>query len=66
MMPLGEKDENAWQHMGYGEKLLSEAQKIASEDYDMDKILVTSGIGARNYYSKFGYTKLGPYMAKSL
>ncbi len=66
MMPLGEKDENAWQHMGYGEKLLSEAQKIASEDYDIDKILVTSGIGARNYYSKFGYTKLGPYMAKSL
>jgi elongator complex protein 3 len=66
MMPLGEKDETAWQHMGYGEKLLNEAMKIASEDYDMNKILVTSGIGARNYYRKFGFTKLGPYMAKSL
>ncbi|MGF7118821.1 tRNA uridine(34) 5-carboxymethylaminomethyl modification radical SAM/GNAT enzyme Elp3 [Methanobacterium oryzae] len=66
MMPLGEKDETAWQHMGYGEKLLNEAMKIASEDFDMDKILVTSGIGARNYYRKFGFTKLGPYMAKSL
>jgi len=66
MMPLGEKDENAWQHMGYGEKLLVEAQKIASEVYDKDKILVTSGIGVRNYYRKFGFKKLGPYMAKNL
>lgn len=66
MIPLGEKDENAWQHMGYGEKLLSEAQKIASEVYDMDKIIVTSGIGVRNYYRKFGFKKLGPYMAKNL
>lgn len=66
MMPLGEKDEKAWQHMGYGEKLLSEAQKIASEVYDKDKILVTSGIGVRNYYRKFGFKKLGPYMAKNL
>jgi len=66
MMPLGEKDENAWQHMGYGEKLLNEAQKIASETYDMDKVLVTSGIGVRDYYKKFGFGKLGPYMAKTL
>ncbi|MBI5680551.1 MAG: tRNA uridine(34) 5-carboxymethylaminomethyl modification radical SAM/GNAT enzyme Elp3 [Methanobacterium sp.] len=66
MTPLGEKDENSWQHMGYGEKLISEAQRIASEDYDMEKIVVTSGIGAKNYYRKFGYEKLGPYMAKSI
>ncbi len=64
MMPLGKKDENAWQHLGFGEKLLEEAQKIASEDYDMGQILVTSGIGARNYYRKFGFNKSGPYMAK--
>lgn len=66
MMPLGETEENAWQHMGYGEKLLDEAQKIASEDYYMKKILVTSGIGARNYYRKFGFKRLGPYMAKNI
>jgi len=66
MMPLGKKDDNAWQHLGYGEKLLYEAQKIASELYDMDKILVTSGIGARNYYRKFGFEKLGPYMSKKI
>ncbi len=66
MMPIGEKDKNAWQHTGYGEKLLDEAQKIASEVYDMDKILVTSGIGARNYYRKFGFERSGPYMAKNI
>lgn len=66
MLPLGEKEIGKWQHMGYGERLLKEAEKIASEIYDRDKINVTSGIGARNYYKKFGYRKLGPYMSKSL
>jgi elongator complex protein 3 len=66
MAPLGEKEEGIWQHMGYGKSLLDEAEKIASEFYDTNKILVTSGIGARNYYKKFGYEQLGPYMAKIL
>ncbi|MGZ7108420.1 MAG: GNAT family N-acetyltransferase, partial [Methanobacterium sp.] len=50
----------------YGERLLEEAEKIALETYDKNKINVTSGIGARNYYKKFGYHKLGPYMSKSM
>ncbi len=66
MMPLGEKEIGKWQHMGYGERLLEEAEKISSEDYDKNKINVISGIGARNYYKKFGYSKLGPYMSKLL
>lgn len=66
MIPLGEKEIGQWQHMGYGEALLNEASKIASEVYDIDKLLVTSGIGARNYYRKFGYEKLGPYMVKNI
>ncbi|WP_414468526.1 tRNA uridine(34) 5-carboxymethylaminomethyl modification radical SAM/GNAT enzyme Elp3 [Methanobacterium sp. ACI-7] len=66
MMPLGEKEEGKWQHMGYGERLLEEAEKIALENYDKDKLHVISGIGARNYYKKFGYSKLGPYMSKKL
>lgn len=28
--------------------------------------MVTSGIGAREYYSKFGYRREGPYMSKEL
>jgi elongator complex protein 3 len=66
MIPLGEKEIGKWQHMGYGERLLEEAEKIASQNYDKNKMKVISGIGARNYYKKFGYSRLGPYMSKLL
>ncbi len=66
MVPLGDRKNDLWQHKGYGEGLLKEAEKLASEIYDKNKILINSGIGARNYYQKFGYKKLGPYMAKLL
>lgn len=64
MTPIGEKYDELWQHAGYGEALLGEAEKIASQDYDKSKMLVNSGIGARSYYKKFGYKKEGPYMSK--
>jgi elongator complex protein 3 len=66
MVPLGDKRDELWQHQGYGEGLLMEAEKIASEVYDKNKMLINSGIGARDYYRKFGYKREGPYMAKSL
>ena len=66
MVPLGDKMDELWQHQGYGEGLLKEAEKIASEVYDKNKILINSGIGARNYYRKWGYTEDGPYMARLL
>lgn len=64
MAELGQKKEELWQHMGYGEDLLHEAERIASESYDKNKILIISGVGARNYYRKFGYKLEGPYMSK--
>lgn len=74
MIPLGEKalkisdptETGKWQHMGYGERLLEEAEKIALEVYEKNRINVISGIGARNYYKKFGYFRSGPYMSKNL
>lgn len=66
MVPLGDRKDELWQHQGYGESLIKEAERIASEVYDKNKILITSGIGARNYYQKFGYRREGPYMAKKL
>lgn len=66
MVRLGNKKDGLWQHRGYGDNLLSQAEKIASEVYDKKKILITSGVGARNYYRKFGYENEGPYMAKLL
>lgn len=64
MVPLGDKKDELWQHQGYGEGLLREAEKIASESYDKNKIVINSGMGARDYYRKFGYKKEGPYMVK--
>ncbi len=64
MAELGQKKNELWQHMGYGEELLFEAEKIASEKYDKNKMLIISGVGARNYYRKFGYEREGPYMSK--
>jgi len=65
MLPIGERGDAVGQHKGYGEELLARAESIAA-DKGMEKILVTSGIGAREYYGKFGYRREGPYMAKKL
>jgi elongator complex protein 3 (tRNA carboxymethyluridine synthase) len=66
MIPLGKKESKLWQHKGYGEELLAEAERISVEEYDKKQMLISSGVGARNYYRKFGYDKLGPYMSKNL
>ncbi|MEM0362233.1 MAG: tRNA uridine(34) 5-carboxymethylaminomethyl modification radical SAM/GNAT enzyme Elp3 [Sulfolobaceae archaeon] len=65
-VPVGMWDDLGFQHKGYGGKLLAEAERIAREEFDARKILVLSGIGAREYYMKKGYVKEGPYMAKIL
>jgi len=53
------------QHRGLGSRLLEEAERIA-KDQGRDQILVISGVGARGYYRKHGYGRVGPYMGKSL
>lgn len=57
---------NDWQHRGWGEKLLREAERISSEEFDAKKVIVLAGIGMRNYYRRFGYEREGPYMVKEL
>ena len=46
--------------------MLAEAEKIAREEYDRRKILVTSALGTKMYYMRFGYKYDGPYMSKEL
>ncbi len=53
------------QHRGYGKKLLAGAESLAAEA-GFSKLAVTSGVGAREYYRKFGYSLNGAYMVKSL
>jgi len=67
-VPVGEKPLFEWQHRGWGRKLMIEAERIAQEEFDVKKILVISGIGAREYYRKLGYFRPhnSPYMTKYL
>lgn len=65
-VPVNILDDFSFQHKGFGSKLLAEAEKISADEFDAKRILVLSGIGAREYYKKKGYYKLGPYMAKDL
>lgn len=54
------------QHRGFGRALLAEAERIAQEEWGSDKLLVMSGIGARQYYEKLGYDPDGAYMSKEI
>ncbi|MEK6936583.1 MAG: tRNA uridine(34) 5-carboxymethylaminomethyl modification radical SAM/GNAT enzyme Elp3 [Nanoarchaeota archaeon] len=61
---IGEKDNNI-QHKGLGINLIKEAEKIAKEEFNINKMLIISGIGVRNYYiDKLGYKKDGVYVSK--
>lgn len=65
-VPVGTRLESAFQHKGYGARLIAEAERIALEDYDRDKIIVISALGTKPYYSRFHYRHDGPYMSKLL
>ncbi|MDQ1280336.1 MAG: elongator complex protein 3 [Thermoproteota archaeon] len=55
-----------WQHRGYGRMLLDEAEKMGRERFDAKKVLVTSGLGVKEYYRQLKYEDSGPYMSKLL
>jgi elongator complex protein 3 len=63
--PGEDAGESQWQHKGYGEELLAYAEERA-RDAGYEKIAVTSGVGVRDYYRKFGYEQEGAYMTKRL
>ena len=65
LIKIGSKNSKIGQHTGFGEKLLKEAENIAI-DNSKTEMAIISGIGSRNYYRKFGYEKIGPYMMKKL
>jgi len=66
LVPVGEHAAKAWQHKGYGSILLSEAEQISKEEYDREKMVITSALGTKQYYKRFGYNYDGPYVSKSL
>jgi len=66
LVPVGERSGRAWQHKGFGGKLLNEAERTAIEEYDLRKILVISALGTKRYYKRFGYERDGVYVSKEL
>lgn len=65
-VPLGEKRAHAPQHQGLGEKLLREAERIATEEFHIGKLSILSGVGTRDYFRSLGYRLEGAYMVKEL
>jgi elongator complex protein 3 len=66
MVPVGERRVDAWQHRGWGEALMAEAEKTAREGYDMRRMVVMSALGTKLYYARLGYEKVGVYVSKPL
>ncbi len=65
VVPVGEESHVEWQHRGYGSKLVARAEEMAAER-GYSRMRVTSGVGAREYYRKFGYDRDRSYMGKKL
>jgi len=63
---IGERDTDAWQHLGLGERLLDRAEEIAKNEFGAQRLLVLSGIGVKEYYRNLGFSDCGPYLAKPI
>ena len=66
MVDIGERDTDAWQHLGLGEKMISAADEIGRAEFDASQLLVNSGIGVKEYYRGLGFTDRGPYLLRNL
>ncbi len=54
-----------WQHIGFGKKLIAEAERIAIENW-YKKMAVIAWVWVREYYKKRGYSLEWEYMIKHL
>jgi elongator complex protein 3 len=66
MVPVGTRIDSGWQHMGWGRRLLEEAEKVVLEEHGVKKLYVMSALGTKEYYAKWGYTRDGAYVSKRL
>lgn len=65
-VPLGKNDAISAQHHGLGKGLLGAAEDIARNEFGSAQLGILSGVGARDYYRRVGYTQQGFYMVKDL
>ena len=55
VVEIGERDPEAWQHLGLGEKMIGAVEDIARDEFDSSRILVNSGLGVKPYYRTLGF-----------
>ncbi|MEE9520009.1 MAG: tRNA uridine(34) 5-carboxymethylaminomethyl modification radical SAM/GNAT enzyme Elp3, partial [bacterium] len=55
MVPVGSRLDSGWQHMGWGRRLIEEAERVAFEEHGVEKLFVMSALGTKAYYAKLGY-----------
>ena len=62
---MGISNDKALQHKGLGSALIKEAEHLALDVFDRRKMVVISGLGVKQYYSKYHkYRKEGLYGKK--
>jgi elongator complex protein 3 len=64
VVEIGERNPEAWQHLGLGERMLSEAERIGFEELEVNRLVVNSGLGVKEYYRSLGFDDKGPYLEK--
>lgn len=63
---IWERGKKFGQHIGFGKRLIAEAEKIAKQEYNLNKIAVIAGVWVRWYYEKRGYHLEWTYMVKKI
>ncbi|MHA2143282.1 MAG: tRNA uridine(34) 5-carboxymethylaminomethyl modification radical SAM/GNAT enzyme Elp3, partial [Candidatus Thorarchaeota archaeon] len=66
VVEIGERSPDAWQHLGLGERMLKEAERIGLEEFQVNRLVVNSGIGVKEYYRALGFNDIGPYLEKRI
>jgi elongator complex protein 3 len=66
MVPVGSRIDASWQHLGWGRRLLEEAERVAYVEHGVEKLIVMSALGTKEYYANLGYKRDGVYVSKCL
>ena len=64
-LEIGERESVTPQHQGLGKELISEAEKIVKKN-KINKLIIISGVGVREYYRKLNYYPENNYMVRKL
>ena len=64
-LSIWEKWREFGQHIGFGKRLMQEAERIATEKYNIKKIAVIAGVWVQQYYEKRWYHLEWTYMVKN-